>query len=148
MTTDNSIYGLTRNAYDLERTCVGSSGGAGVSLAARMVPLATGSDTGGSIRGPASVNGVVGLRPTPGLVPSESRPLGWSVMTVLGPMARVEVRTGGAGATGRRHRPVPRGQPEGRETEAGPAEAGALAQEDLAASELSRDALSGVVIPS
>ncbi len=93
MTTDNSIYGLTRNAYDLERTCAGSSGGAGVSLAARMVPLATGSDTGGSIRGPASVNGVVGLRPTPGLVPSESRPLGWSVMTVLGPMARTVADT-------------------------------------------------------
>ncbi len=88
LTTDNPIYGLTRNPFDLERTCAGSSGGAGVALAARMVPLATGSDTGGSIRGPASVNGVVGLRPSPGLVPSEDRPLGWSVMTVLGPMAR------------------------------------------------------------
>jgi len=93
MTTDNSIYGLTRNAYDLERSCAGSSGGAGVTLAARMTPLATGSDTGGSIRGPASVNGVVGLRPTPGVVASESRPLGWSVMTVLGPMARTVADT-------------------------------------------------------
>lgn len=88
LTTDNPIYGLTRNPFDLERTCAGSSGGAGVALAARMVPLATGSDTGGSIRGPASVCGVAGLRPSPGLVPSEERPQGWSVMTVLGPMAR------------------------------------------------------------
>jgi amidase len=88
LTTDNPIYGLTRNPFDLERTCAGSSGGAGVALATRMVPLATGSDTGGSIRGPASVSGVVGLRPSPGLVPSEERPQGWSVMTVLGPMAR------------------------------------------------------------
>jgi amidase len=88
LTTDNPIYGLTRNPFDLERTCAGSSGGAGVALAARMVPLATGSDTGGSIRGPASVSGIVGLRPSPGLVPSEERPQGWSVMTVLGPMAR------------------------------------------------------------
>ncbi len=88
LTTDNPIYGLTRNAFDLERTCAGSSGGAGVALAARMVPLATGSDTGGSIRGPASVSGIVGLRPSPGLVPSEERPQGWSVMTTLGPMAR------------------------------------------------------------
>lgn len=88
LTTDNPIYGLTRNPFDLERTCAGSSGGAAVALAARMVPLATGSDTGGSIRGPASVSGIVGLRPSPGLVPSEERPQGWSVMTVLGPMAR------------------------------------------------------------
>ena len=88
LTTDNPVYGLTRNAFDLDRTCAGSSGGAGVALAARMVPLATGSDTGGSIRGPASVSGIVGLRPSPGLVPSEERPQGWSVMTVLGPMAR------------------------------------------------------------
>lgn len=88
LTTDNPIYGLTRNPFDLERTCAGSSGGAGVALAARMVPLATGSDLGGSIRGPASVSGVTGLRPTVGLVPAEFRPLGWNGMSVLGPMAR------------------------------------------------------------
>ena len=88
LTTDNPIYGLTRNPFDLERTCAGSSGGAGVALAARMVPLATGSDLGGSIRGPASVSGIVGLRPTAGLVPSEGKPMGWNGMSVLGPMAR------------------------------------------------------------
>lgn len=88
LTTDNPVYGPTLNPFSLDRTCAGSSGGAGVALAARMVPLATGSDTGGSIRGPASVCGVAGLRPSPGLVPSEERPQGWSVMTVLGPMAR------------------------------------------------------------
>lgn len=88
LTTDNPIYGLTRNPFDLERTCAGSSGGAGVALAARMVPLATGSDLGGSIRGPASVSGIVGLRPTAGLVPSEGKPIGWNGMSVLGPMAR------------------------------------------------------------
>jgi len=88
LTTDNPIYGLTRNPFDLERTCAGSSGGAGVALAARMVPLATGSDLGGSIRGPASVSGIVGLRPSPGLVPSEGKPMGWNGMSVLGPMAR------------------------------------------------------------
>jgi len=53
-----------------------------------MVPLATGSDLGGSIRGPASVSGIVGLRPTAGLVPSEGKPMGWNGMSVLGPMAR------------------------------------------------------------
>ena len=88
LTTDNPIYGLTRNPFDLERTCAGSSGGAGVALAARMVPLATGSDLGGSIRGPASVSGIVGLRPSAGLVPSEGKPMGWNGMSVLGPMAR------------------------------------------------------------
>ena len=88
LTTDNPIYGLTRNPFDPERTCAGSSGGAGVALAARMVPLATGSDLGGSIRGPASVSGIVGLRPTAGLVPSEGKPMGWNGMSVLGPMAR------------------------------------------------------------
>ncbi|MEX2642954.1 MAG: amidase [Acetobacterales bacterium] len=88
LTTDNPVYGLTRNAHDPERTCAGSSGGAGVALAASMVPLATGGDTGGSIRGPADVSGVWGLRPTSGLVPDETRPLGWSNMSVLGPMAR------------------------------------------------------------
>jgi len=88
LTTENPIYGLTRNPFDLERTCGGSSGGAGVALAVRMVPLATGSDLGGSIRGPAAVSGIVGLRPTGGLVPSEGKSMGWNGMSVLGPMAR------------------------------------------------------------
>ncbi len=53
-----------------------------------MVPIATGSDTGGSLRKPAAFNGIVGFRPTPGLVPSEKRPIGWNPLPVLGPMAR------------------------------------------------------------
>jgi Asp-tRNA(Asn)/Glu-tRNA(Gln) amidotransferase A subunit family amidase len=88
LTTENAIYGRTLNPHDANRTCAGSSGGAAVALAADLVPLATGSDTGGSIRGPASVCGISGLRPSPGIVPAEARPLGWNVMTVLGPMAR------------------------------------------------------------
>jgi len=88
LTSENPIYGRTLNPHDPMRTCAGSSGGAAVALAADLVPLATGSDTGGSIRGPASVCGISGLRPSPGIVPSEARPLGWNVMTVLGPMAR------------------------------------------------------------
>lgn len=88
LTTENPVYGRTLNPHAPDRTCAGSSGGAAVALAADLVPLATGSDTGGSIRGPASVCGVSGLRPSPGVVPGEGRPLGWNVMTVLGPLAR------------------------------------------------------------
>ena len=68
--TYNSVFGVTRNPWDLSRSAGGSSGGAGAALAARMVPLADGSDMGGSLRNPASFCGVVGLRPSAGLVPS------------------------------------------------------------------------------
>ena len=68
--TFNAVFGATRNPYDLTRTCGGSSGGAAVALACGMVPLADGSDMGGSLRNPACFCNVVGLRPSPGRVPS------------------------------------------------------------------------------
>ena len=86
--TRNAVYGATGNPFDPTRSAAGSSGGAAVALACGMVPLASGSDMGGSLRNPAAFNGVVGFRPSPGVVPSEGRPLGWSPLSVLGPMAR------------------------------------------------------------
>lgn len=86
--TFNRVFGATRNPYDPTRTCGGSSGGAAVTLAARMLPLADGSDLGGSLRNPASFCNVLGLRPTPGRVPSYPTLNPWADMSVLGPMAR------------------------------------------------------------
>jgi amidase len=86
--TRNAVYGVTANPFDTTKSAAGSSGGSGVALATGMVPLATGSDTGGSLRNPAAFNGIVGFRPTPGLVPSDKRGLGWSNLPVLGPMGR------------------------------------------------------------
>jgi amidase len=86
--TTNAVYGPTGNPFAPELICGGSSGGSAVALAAGMVPLATGSDTGGSLRTPAAFCGVVGFRPTPGLVPSERRLLGQSGLPVQGPMGR------------------------------------------------------------
>jgi amidase len=85
--TFNPVFGATLNPYDTSKTCGGSSGGAGVSLACRMLPIADGTDLGGSLRNPANFNNVVGLRPSPGRVPGVS-PLGWSTLAVPGPMAR------------------------------------------------------------
>ena len=84
----NPVYGVTSNPYDVARTCGGSSGGSAVALATSMVPLATGSDTGGSLRVPAALCGVVGMRPTPGLVPRGGRSAGWTPISVYGPIAR------------------------------------------------------------
>jgi Asp-tRNA(Asn)/Glu-tRNA(Gln) amidotransferase A subunit family amidase len=84
----NAVYGATGNAFNPALNAAGSSGGSAVALATGMVPLATGSDTGGSLRNPAAFNGIVGFRPTPGLVPSDKRGFGWSILPVLGPMAR------------------------------------------------------------
>lgn len=86
--TTNKVYGPTRNPFDPARIAGGSSGGAAASLACSMTPIAHGSDTGGSIRIPAAYCGVVGLRPTPGVVPSERRDAGWLALSVEGPMAR------------------------------------------------------------
>ena len=86
--TRNRVFGATGNPFDPNKSAAGSSGGSGVALACGMVPIATGSDMGGSLRNPAAYNGIVGFRPSAGMVPAEKRPLGWSNLGVLGPMAR------------------------------------------------------------
>ena len=86
--TRNAVYGATGNPFDPQKSAAGSSGGSAAALACSMVPLATGSDMGGSLRNPAAFCGIVGFRPSPGLVPSEKRALGYSPLAVLGPMAR------------------------------------------------------------
>lgn len=86
--TFNPVFGATRNPYDREKTCGGSSGGAAVALASGMLAIADGSDMGGSLRNPASFCSVVGLRPSPGRVPRVPATLPWSGLAVLGPMAR------------------------------------------------------------
>jgi amidase len=86
--TRNTVYGATGNPFDPDKSAAGSSGGSAVALATGMVPLCTGSDTGGSLRNPAAFCGVVGFRPTPGLVPSDTRGTGWNNLSVAGPMAR------------------------------------------------------------
>ena len=86
--TFNSLFGTTRNPYDLTRSAGGSSGGAAASLASGMQPLADGSDMGGSLRNPASFCNVVGLRPSPGRVPTYPASLPWQTLATQGPMAR------------------------------------------------------------
>ncbi len=86
--TYNSVFGETLNPYDLSKTCGGSSGGAAVALACGMLPLADGSDLGGSLRNPASFCNIVGLRPSPGRVPVWPHRVGWCPLPVEGPMAR------------------------------------------------------------
>ncbi|WP_372440471.1 amidase [Prauserella cavernicola] len=91
--TFNPVFGMTRNPYDHARSAGGSSGGAAAALAAGMVTLADGSDVGGSLRNPASFCNVVGLRPTPGRVPSWPVAAPWSHLGVQGPMARTVADT-------------------------------------------------------
>ena len=86
--TYNSVYGATRNAYDLTRSAGGSSGGAAVSLALRMLPVADGSDYGGSLRNPAGWNAVFGFRTSIGRVPNDAHDAWLPSMGVSGPMAR------------------------------------------------------------
>lgn len=86
--TFNPVFGLTRNPYDLTRSAGGSSGGAAAALASGMVPLADGSDMGGSLRNPASFCNVVGLRPSIGRVPEWPSWNAWQLLSVGGPMAR------------------------------------------------------------
>src|SRR6266849_10409236 len=86
--TFNPIFGATKNPYDRSKTCGGSSGGAAVALACRMVPLADGSDFGGSLRNPAGFCNVVGFRTAPGRVPVYPSTPGSSALSVEGPMAR------------------------------------------------------------
>ncbi len=86
--TTNKVYGATGNPFDPALTCAGSSGGSAVTLATAMLPLCNGSDLGGSLRTPASFCGVVGLRPTPGRVPSSESTRLFSPLSVEGPMGR------------------------------------------------------------
>jgi len=86
--TFNTVFGATRNPFDLSKTCGGSTGGGAVAAACGMVPLADGSDLGGSLRNPPNFCGVVGLRPSPGRVPNPPADLAWQPFSVEGPVAR------------------------------------------------------------
>ena len=86
--TTNRIFGATGNPFDPAKTCSGSSGGSAVALATGMVLLGTGSDLGGSLRTPAAFCGVVGFRPSPGVVPDPLSTVALNPMPVLGPMGR------------------------------------------------------------
>lgn len=84
----NFVWGATGNPFDPALNAGGSSGGSAAALATDMLPVCTGSDTGGSLRIPAAKCGVVGFRPSPGLVAVERRSLGWTPISVVGPMGR------------------------------------------------------------
>ena len=86
--TTNRVFGTTCNPFDIDLSCAGSSGGSAVALACSMVPLASGSDFGGSLRTPAGFCGIVGMRPSPGVVPDEGRVVSLSPLAVNGAMAR------------------------------------------------------------
>jgi len=86
--TFNPVFGETLNPYDTAKTCGGSSGGAAVSLACGMLPLADGSDMGGSLRNPGNFCNIAGFRTSPGRVPVWPSPAPWLPIAVQGPMAR------------------------------------------------------------
>jgi amidase len=86
--TYNKVYGTTLNPYDTTKSAGGSSGGAGAALATGMLPIADGSDLGGSLRNPANFNNIVALRPTVGLVPTSPNPMPAASLSVKGPMGR------------------------------------------------------------
>ena len=85
--TFNDVFGATLNPYDIGKTCGGSSGGAAVALACGMIPIAQGSDFGGSLRNPAAWCNVVGMRNSMGVVPA-ARPMGYTHESVVGAMGR------------------------------------------------------------
>src|SRR6516164_2824224 len=89
----NPVWGATGNPFNPQLNPGGSSGGSAVALATDMLPVCTGSDTGGSLRIPAAMCGVVGFRPSPGLVAVERRGMGWTPISVLGPMGRTVADT-------------------------------------------------------
>lgn len=86
--TFNTVFGPTRNPYDLTKTCGGSSGGAAVALACGLVPVADGSDMGGSLRNPAAFCNVVGFRPSIGRVPNPKASFGWFTLATAGCLGR------------------------------------------------------------
>jgi amidase len=86
--TFNKVFGATHNPYDLTKTCGGSSGGAAVALACGLVPLASGSDTGGSLRNPAAFCNVVGFRPSIGRVPNPKAAFAWFTLSTSGCLGR------------------------------------------------------------
>lgn len=86
--TFNTVFGATHNPYDLTKTCGGSSGGAAVALACGLVPVADGSDAGGSLRNPAAFCNVVGFRPSIGRVPNPKAAFGWSTLSTSGCLGR------------------------------------------------------------
>src|SRR5262245_32821618 len=86
--TYNDVFGRTLNAYDQSKSSGGSSGGAGVAIALHMLPVADGSDHGGSLRNPAAWNNVFGFRVSYGPVPNEGLDVFYAYMGVQGPLAR------------------------------------------------------------
>ncbi|HXW73883.1 MAG TPA: amidase [Steroidobacteraceae bacterium] len=86
--TYNRVYGATRNPYDLTKSAGGSSGGAAAAVATGMLPLADGSDLGGSLRNPGNFNNIVGFRPSVGLVPAAPSSMPFLGFVVKGPLAR------------------------------------------------------------
>src|SRR5437764_2825307 len=86
--TFNTVFGATHNPYDLTKTCGGSSGGAAVALACGLVPVADGSDTGGSLRNPAAFCNIAGFRPSIGRVPNPRAAFAWSTLSTSGCLGR------------------------------------------------------------
>src|SRR5579862_5726354 len=86
--TFNKVFGATHNPYDLTKTCGGSSGGAAVALACGLAPVASGSDTGGSLRNPAAFCNVAGFRPSIGRVPNPKAAFAWSTLSTSGCLGR------------------------------------------------------------
>ncbi len=84
----NPLRGPTCNPWNPSLTSAGSSGGSAVAVTTGMVPVAQGTDFGGSVRTPASFCGCIGLRPTPGVIPEPGRSLGWSALSTQGVLAR------------------------------------------------------------